>query len=92
MVLLSQLNGWISGYYDAADKSDIPAWIINGNGTSIDPFYVYLCTDRKAKKKLLGYINFITDSNYLRKEIFNDIFKKHGFHYNIYNNDIEKIN
>ena len=72
-------------------KNQLTGWI-NGWTDATGDHYTDICINKKAKKKLINFINCITDCSDLRKEIFDEIFEEYNFIYCIDSDDIIKLN
>ena len=71
-----KLTGWVYGWSDSTGDDIIS-----------------ICINKKSKKKLIEFLNWgITDLTELRKKVFDNIFKKHVYIYDIENDDIIEKN
>ena len=53
-----------------------------------DQYFFEICTNKRSNKKIIEYMNVMTDNNLLRKKVFDNIFLRYNFIYDIDNDAI----
>ena len=68
-------------------QTALNSWI-NGWIDATGEYFFEICTNKKSNKKIIEYMNVMTDNNLLRKKVFDNIFLRYNFIYDIDNDAI----